>query len=86
MARFNMVESNLCDRCGVIETINHFLLECHKHQTARTEMQSALRKIGIQQDNLKILLGGGNQPLGEKRYISRCLVKYLIRTEEMNRL
>ena len=55
--RFNMAQQDICNQCGVPETVHHYLLECNSYRLARDEMKQQLRKIKIYDINMKILLG-----------------------------
>ena len=75
--RFNMAESQLCNTCGVPETVPHFLMACTKHSIPRTRLMATLRKINIFQADFKILLGSGNFSKEHKIFIAKAVGSFL---------
>ncbi|KAF2365792.1 Ribonuclease H-like domain [Trinorchestia longiramus] len=59
---FQLLESPLC-RCGQVETVEHFLLNCDNYSAQRHPLKRLLQCLGLQ-FNLKNVLGGGDYSSG----------------------
>jgi hypothetical protein len=57
LTRFGVVDSDLCQTCCEPETVNHFLLMCHRFMQQRDILWRALLEDGWQQLAKKYLLG-----------------------------
>ena len=82
--RFNMTESELCDTCGVPETVPHFMMVCSKHSVPRTRLMATLNKINIFQADYKILLGSGNFSKEHKIFIAKAVGSFLRSTGRLS--
>ena len=84
--RFNMAQQDVCNQCGVTETVHHYLLECNSYRLARDEMKQQLRKIKIYDISMKILLGGGKYNRFVNRKIVQITAEYIRKTGRMDGL
>jgi ribonuclease HI len=75
LARFGLAPDPLCS-CGMIETIDHLLLECANHAVARANLFDVLTQLKVT-PNLKNLLGGGTFPLPVQLRIVEALASFL---------
>ena len=68
-----------CD-CGKCETVRHFLLECPRFETARSELVKNIRTIYPGIINEDLLLGGGGVDLSLERWeiIVSSVEKYVL--------
>jgi ribonuclease HI len=79
--RFNLATDDLCINCNVPETIQHLILECDKYVVPRRELVRNLQKVGVNNINLKVLLGAStNQTKNCKRLILKQLIQFLTAT------
>ena len=78
--RLKMIDEPNCIHCQVPETIKHFLLYCHRPNSARCVLRQNLLVLGITNVTVSILLGGGNFDKGIKEKISNILIKFLLNT------
>ena len=58
--KIGLSDTQNCQYCGRLETIEHFLLHCPRYYSSRIVLQSSLNCLGVGQLSVKILLGGGN--------------------------
>ena len=80
--RLNLEDSPNCNHCGIPETINHFLIHCHRYYNERCILLNKLRLLGISTRPVDplILLGGGNHDTRVKEKIAQSLIAYIIQT------
>ncbi|KAJ7785056.1 hypothetical protein DFH07DRAFT_726646, partial [Mycena maculata] len=57
LARFGVVDSNLCPACHKPETVNHFLLTCRRFMGQHNALRCALYMDNWQPLNKRSLLG-----------------------------
>ncbi|CAL4072958.1 unnamed protein product [Meganyctiphanes norvegica] len=62
LTRFSMANDQNCSTCNVPESIQHFLIECRKHNDHRRKLKNTLRAQGISDLTVKTILGGSNHP------------------------
>ena len=61
--RINISNTPNCIYCNTEETIEHFILHCHRYYSIRTNLKSELNKIKhnlVNNISIQILLGGGD--------------------------
>ena len=80
--RLNLEDSPNCNHCGIPETINHFLIHCHRYYNERCILLNKLRLLGISTRPVDplILLGGGNHDTRVKEKIAQSLIAFIIQT------
>ena len=87
MYRFKLTNSPNCRYCNIPETIEHFILYCHRHYTARCILKRYVGAlIGTRNINVNTLLGGSNTDLESKQKIAQALIKFLIATKRIQDL
>ena len=86
MCRMKLVDSPNCWHCRVPETIEVFLVSCHRYYGARCILLGALARFGINNLDIHISLGGGDISLDEKCKIAEALKAYLLKTGKFNDL
>ena len=77
MHRIGQKDSPLCPQCGIPETVSHYLLHCRSFSQSRNKMTSSLQKLGINNINKRILLGGEDLPQGLQCQIAKTLETFL---------
>jgi hypothetical protein len=78
--RFNLKDSLLCNFCKVPDTIQHYLLECHRFGASRAVLISELKKLQLMDPSLVELLGGRRaHPIINK--VLNLLVQFLRATK-----
>ena len=77
MNKICLDDSPDCPHCGVPETVNHFLLQCYRFHSIRTELKENLRELGVQDFNTTILLGGSNYKKEIKLKIHKYVLKFI---------
>ena len=84
--KFGMSESPMCLRCNNEERddVHHYLLNCVKHQEARTKVVRSLRNLGLNQPTVKDLLGEGEHDKETNHKITNILARYLLETDGIN--
>jgi len=77
--RIGKSESNLCSFCGVVETLEHYLLECDQFMEERSALFIAVsRTVGYPPRlSLRLLLGGADFSLDKNKLIVGALADYL---------
>ena len=78
--KINISTNPNCIYCNTDETIDHFLLYCHRYHSIRTNLKSELNKIKQNLGNnisIPLLLGGGNFEDKIKNKIQKCLIKFI---------
>ena len=62
--KIGKADSPFCNHCpGEFETVSHYILECPKYNTYRSDLRNNIRSLKIEEFNLKLLLtGGGFKP------------------------
>ena len=86
MFRFQMSESDTCDECQVIDTIDHFMLQCSKYELQRERLRLELSSYNVSAINLKILLGLDMNYSKIKQTILRNTLKFLRTTNKIKEL
>ena len=84
--RFNMAESDLCNTCGVPETVPHFLMTCTRHTNERRRLLSNLNQANINNPDHISLLGGGPHTINQKAMIARATGRFLWETGRLSSL
>ena len=74
--RFEMNESDRCNFCEQTDSIEHFLTQCNEFSYFRTEMENALRQLGVPFTITNILLGG-NFDEGIQMKIHKLVMNYV---------
>jgi len=82
--RFNMNDSKYC-QCGLVESVEHFLLECMLNSNSRCRLFISLRKLGVT-PTLKNILGGGDFPLNVQEQIVCSMTEFLLSTGRLKEL
>ena len=75
--RIGVSDTPNCLYCGVEETIEHFLMSCHRYYSNRIILHSYLNSLGIRNITKEILLGGGNFDKDIKTKVNRGVIKFL---------
>lgn len=83
--RFNMQDDHMCNNCGVVDDVTHFLMECSLYDVDRVEMLFHLGEINVNL-NLKNLLGGGDFDVKTQRRILKILMIYVRATDKLDSL
>ena len=86
MHKIKLVDSPDCVHCKVPETIEHFLINCHRYYGARCILRSTVTKLGINDFNIHTLLGGGDKDLDVKYGVAIALMDFLLKTGKLNDL
>ena len=86
LKRFNLSDSDLCTTCNVIEDVPHYLTACRKYIWSRRKLMTNLAKIGVQQPDHRVLLGGGPYPSETQHKIIKLVGDYLDETGRINTL
>ena len=81
--RFGMNDTNMCEACGVPETVEHYLLFCGKYNVARNTMKHRLANLNLQ-FTIKNLLGCNYELGKENLSILRSTIKYIKTTNKMD--
>ena len=77
MNKIGIEDSPSCPHCGIPETVDHFLLQCFRFYSMRTEIEKNSREIGVQDFNTNILLGGSNYKKDTKQKIHKYVLKFI---------
>lgn len=56
-------EDGKCDTCGVLDTVQHFLLECRKFRVQRREFKDKLWEDRASTFDIESILGGPDPPI-----------------------
>lgn len=83
--RINMSDSPLCLICSVVDTVEHFLLDCSQYDAARTQMLSDFVALGIP-FTLQNVLRCGNLAERTEKILLRALIVYLCSTGRLETL
>uniref|UniRef100_A0A6A7FTX6 RNA-directed DNA polymerase from transposon X-element n=1 Tax=Hirondellea gigas TaxID=1518452 RepID=A0A6A7FTX6_9CRUS len=77
--RFSMADTDICSNqtCIVPETVEHFLLHCPAYQAHRVNLIRKLHSIGINNLNIKLLLGGDVSYAKNNRDILQATITYI---------
>ena len=86
LKRFNLSDSDLCTTCNVIEDVPHYLTACRKYIWSRRKLMTNLAKIGVQQPDHRVLLGGGPYPSETQHKIIKLVGDYLDETGRIDTL
>ena len=84
--RFQMTESELCENCGAVDSVEHFLLYCPRHDEEREEMRRRLLKYDVHSLSLKLLLAGDNQYRRNNRMILGETLRFLNKINYLSQL
>lgn len=86
--KIRVSDSDECEECQVPETVEHFLLHCHRYIQHRYLMSARLRRIdnNIIGLSLKLLLGGSTTYYNRRIQILKILIKYLEDTKQIGNL
>ena len=86
MNRFNMSDSNQCNKCLVPETVEHFMLICPQYNTEREQLKRKLKQIKTNQITVKLLLGGDTAFQCLNKTILKLTSEYLVSTSRLDTL
>ena len=78
--KINVSNTPNCIYCNVEETIEHFILNCYRYHSLRTNLKNDLNKIKLNLGNnlsVPLLLGGGDFDDDIKSKIHKCLVNFI---------
>ena len=78
--KINRSNTPNCIHCNTEETIDHFILHCHRYYSQRVILKSNLNKIKNNLGNnlsIPFLLGGGNFNDETKNKIHKCLIIFI---------
>jgi ribonuclease HI len=81
--RFNMRDTDLCNTCNIVDTVDHFLLSCTEFNAFRAHFIGELRKIGVA-FSLRNILGGGQFEKIIQCKIVKLLAKFVSSTKKMD--
>jgi len=76
--RFNLSDNKYC-QCGIVENVEHFLLECMLNNDERCKLYATLHKLGVP-PSLKNILGGGDFPSSIQDNIVNSVAEFLFST------
>jgi ribonuclease HI len=77
--RFSMADSDICSNqtCTVPETVEHFLMHCPAYQAPRVTLVTKLCSLGINNLNVKLLLGGDVNHAKNNKEILQATILYI---------
>ena len=75
--RFNRADSPLCSECHVMESIQHFLLDCPRYEQARVLFRARVTSLGVPFDVTNTLGCGQDQSNVTRCKVLRALATYL---------
>jgi hypothetical protein len=84
MKKYKMTESDLCPRCGQIETVSHLLWECANVKIVWNEYNAFMSKVGQEQELVRSynsIYTAGNKP--STNIIKIKLIQELIQKERL---
>ena len=84
MHRFGHNENPNCNNCNTPETVEHYLMACRKYNQHRRKLFMALNKEGIQNINMRTLLGGSQTTQDKQKSIAEHLRTYIKESQRMN--
>jgi ribonuclease HI len=79
--RFKLIDTDLC-ACGEIETVEHYLLHCPRHEQFRSILRDKLQVIGVGL-SVRNVLGGGLFEKEKQFKIRNYATQYLFMTGKM---
>ena len=82
--RFGQADSPLCSICNTPESVEHYLLVCRRYVLQRRKLIRALNQNGIQNINVKTILGGAKLTKEKQMYIANNLEIYIRETRRLN--
>lgn len=82
--RIGKADGDLCS-CGLVDTIDHFLLSCPKYNLLRLRLEHSLRSLGVPLTR-KNLLGGGPFEEPVQRVILESVATFLIASSRLKEL
>ena len=85
MHRFQLRDSPLCDRCGINESIDHFIMHCPEYTEERIILRREFQDLDVA-FTLKNVLLFGKHPEPVRRHLLACLATFLGRTGRMEDL
>ena len=84
--RFNMATNEECEICKITESVEHYMLNCKKHEASREILKKELEENEIKQLNIKTLLGGGNFSKKVNSKVLQATMKYIKATKMIDEL
>ena len=77
--KIGRADTNQCSYCGDVETIEHFLIDCDQYNNERLQLFIKVSRILGYPPTLsvKLLLGGGDFPIGKNRMLTCALGSYI---------
>ena len=81
--RFGQADSPLCSICNTPESVEHYLLVCRRYVLQRRKLIRALNQNGIQNINVKTILGGAKLTKEKQMYIANNLEIYIRETRRL---
>ena len=82
--RFGKLDSPLCHTCNEAEDVEHYLMRCRSYTQQRNKLFEKLRKEGVQNINLKTLLGGSAVTPSKQKTIQEAVGVYLKESGRLN--
>ena len=76
-ARVGWKTSQVCKRCGVLEDVRHFILDCPIHRISRVELTDKLKNAGLSFSINNLF----NPPTAVKKRVDMALFEYVHSTE-----
>ena len=86
MYKMKLIENPNCTYCQTPETIEYYLMNCHRHYTARCILKSKLIQLGISPINPSTMLGGGDWDTETKYKITQAVINYIKQTGKQNEI
>ena len=80
--KYNPLKDNLCEVCGEVEDVEHYLIKCRKYVNERIKLQNTLKDIHIDLNDIEIgkLLGMQNFEKHNQKIIQLSLIEYILET------
>ena len=78
--KINLSNTPNCIYCNTEESIEHFILHCHRYYSLRVNLKAELNNIKNNLGNnisIPLLLGGGDFSDEIKNKIHKCLIKFI---------
>ena len=82
--RFGKLDSPLCHTCNTEEDVEHYVIRCRRYTQERNKLFEKLRKEGVQNINLKTLLGGSTVTPSKQKTIQEAVGTYLKESRRLN--
>ena len=77
MFKIGLRDTQDCQFCGGIETVEHFLLHCPRYYSDRVVLRSSLSCLGVRDMSVEVLLGGGAFSKDMKMKINKRVCEFL---------